>query len=81
MPGGLIKALCFSFMYHGKLSMLFMAPAAAKAKRLNSCPGETNCSSAWHNELRTTFRDIFLSAQMSHAEPRSRTNCAQSPSQ
>lgn len=58
--------------------MLFMVPAAVKAKRLNTCPGETNCSSAWHNELGTTFRDIFLSAQMLHVEPRSRTHCAQS---
>lgn len=81
MPGGLIKAVRLSFMRHGKLSMLFMVPAAVKAKRLNSCPDGANCNSAWHNELRTTFRGIFLSAQMSHAGPHSRTNCAQSNSQ
>lgn len=69
------------FMYCGKLSMLFMAPAAVKAVGLNGCPVETNCSSAWHNVLGTASRDIFLSAQTSHAEQRSRTNYAQSNSQ
>lgn len=50
-------------MCRGKLAMLFMAPAAVKAERLNACPVETNCGSAWHNVLGTTLRDVFLSAQ------------------
>lgn len=39
--------------------MPFMVHAALKAKSLNSCPGETNCRNAWHDELRDVFQRKF----------------------